>query len=60
LSVSGISTVGNKINFTNGNNYMFTYYGLVSVSIPLFDWGKNAKKVKEQTLKIQSMGGIIK
>lgn len=39
---------------------MFTYYGLVSVSIPLFDWGKNAKKVKEQTLKIQSMGGIIK
>lgn len=54
VSLSGISTVGNKINFANGNNYMFTYYGLVSVSIPLFDWGKNAKKVKEQTLKIQS------
>lgn len=54
VSLSGISTVGNKINFSNGNNYMFTYYGLVSVSIPLFDWGKNAKKVKEQTLKIQS------
>jgi outer membrane protein TolC len=54
VAVSGISALGNKINFTNGNNYMFTYYGLVNVSIPIFDWGKNAKKVKEQTLKIQS------
>lgn len=33
---------------------MFTYYALASVSVPIFDWGKNAKKVKEQNLKIQA------
>lgn len=53
-ALSGISAVGNKVNFSNGKDYMFTYYGLVSVSIPIFDWGKNAKKVKEQNIKIQA------
>jgi outer membrane protein len=54
LAASGISAAGKKINPANGNNYLFTYYGLVSISVPLFDWGKNAKKVKEQTLKVQA------
>ncbi|MBP7555346.1 MAG: TolC family protein [Chitinophagaceae bacterium] len=54
IALSGVSAVGKKVNFTNGNNYMFTYYGLVNVSIPIFDWGRNAKKVKEQKLLIQS------
>lgn len=54
LAASGIGAFGNKINFGNGNNSMFTYYALASVSVPIFDWGKNAKKVKEQNLKIQA------
>jgi outer membrane protein TolC len=54
LAASGISAAGKKINPVNGNNYLFSYYGLVSISIPLFDWGKNAKKVKEQTFRIQA------
>ncbi len=54
FAASGISAFGNKINFSNGNNSMFTYYALGSVSVPIFDWGKNAKKVKEQNIKIQA------
>jgi outer membrane protein TolC len=54
LAASGIGAAGKKINPANGNSYLFTYYGLVNISVPLFDWGKNAKKVKEQTLKVQA------
>lgn len=54
VALSGVSAVGKKVNFSNGNNYMFTYYGLLNVSIPIFDWGRNSKKVKEQTLRVQS------
>ncbi|MDR6562264.1 MULTISPECIES: TolC family protein [unclassified Arcicella] len=54
FSLSGFSSVGKKINFSNGENSMTSYYGLLNVSIPIFDWGKNAKKVKEQTLHIQA------
>lgn len=54
VALSGVSSVGKKINFSNGNNSLFTYYGIVSVSVPIFDWGRNAKKVKEQKFRIQS------
>lgn len=54
LSASGIGAFGKKVNFSNGNNSMFTYYAVASVSVLIFDWGKNAKKVKEQDLKIQA------
>jgi len=53
LSASGIGAAGKKINFTNGNNYLFTYYGVISASVPIFDWGKNAKKVKEQNFRVR-------
>lgn len=54
LGVSGFSSYGDKINFSNGNDNLTSYYSTISVSMPVFDWGKNRKKVKEQNFKIQS------
>ncbi|MFV8342552.1 TolC family protein [Flavobacterium sp. XS2P39] len=54
LSLSGFSSYGKNINFSNGNNDLTSYYSAVSISMPVFDWGKNKKKVKEQNFKIQS------
>jgi outer membrane protein TolC len=33
---------------------MATYYAMVNVSIPIFDWGKNKNKVSEQQFKVRS------
>lgn len=54
LSFSGFSSYGESINFSNGNNDLTSYYSTISISMPVFDWGKNRKKVKEQNFKIQS------
>lgn len=53
-SLSALGAGGKQINFTNGKDLLFTHYGLISLSVPLFDWGKNSKKVKEQSLKIKA------
>ncbi|WP_316839067.1 TolC family protein [Pedobacter gandavensis] len=53
LAATGLGAAGKKINFSNGKDHMTTYYGILSIAIPIFDWGKNAKKVKEQQFKIQ-------
>jgi outer membrane protein TolC len=54
MLLSGFSSYGEKINFSNGNNDLTSYYSAISISMPVFDWGKNRKKVKEQNFKIQS------
>jgi outer membrane protein len=54
LGLSGFSSYGDNINFSNGNNNLTSYYSTISLSMPVFDWGKNRKKVKEQNFKIQS------
>lgn len=51
---SGFASVGNKVNFSNGDSFLGSYLGLLNFSIPIYDWGKNAQKVKEQELKIQA------
>ncbi|MFY7825793.1 MAG: TolC family protein [Flectobacillus sp.] len=51
---SGFASVGNKVNFSNGDSFLGSYVGLLNFSIPIYDWGKNALKVKEQELKIQA------
>ena len=52
--LTGFTSVGNKINFSNGDSFLGSYLGLLNFSIPIYDWGKNAQKVKEQELKIQA------
>jgi outer membrane protein TolC len=54
LQLSGFSSYGENINFSNGNNNLTSYYSTISFTMPVFDWGKNKKKVKEQNFKIQS------
>jgi outer membrane protein TolC len=54
LGFSGLAAAGKKINLKDGSNFMGSYYGLASISVPIFDWGKKAGKVKEQTLKLEA------
>ncbi|WP_159469816.1 TolC family protein [Dyadobacter sp. 3J3] len=54
LLASGFASIGPKMNFENGNNFLSSYLGFVSVSIPIWDWGQKASKVKEQSFKIRA------
>ncbi|WP_372755036.1 TolC family protein [Mariniflexile sp.] len=54
LNVSGLYATGEHINFSDGTNDMTTYYGLLSVHIPVFDWGSRKQKVKEQKFKTEA------
>lgn len=54
LNVSGLYATGKGINFANNNNSLNTYYGVLNVSIPVFDWGSRKQKVKEQEFKTQA------
>lgn len=54
LAASGVGAVGKKVNIKDGSNAMTTYYGMASISIPIFDWGRRSAKVKEQSFKIAS------
>lgn len=51
LSANGLYAIGKNINFSNGDNNMTSFYGLVNVSIPIFDWGERKNKVREQQHK---------
>lgn len=54
LSANGIYAVGEKINFSNGKNDLASFYGLVSINVPILDWGGRKQKVKEQNFKTQA------
>ncbi len=54
LLASGFASIGPNMNFENGNNFMSSYVGLLSVSVPIWDWGQKASKVKEQSFKIRA------
>jgi outer membrane protein TolC len=51
----GSFSAGKNVDFTTGNNTFATYLGVLNVSIPIFDWGRNAKKVKEHDIKTQAV-----
>lgn len=52
VSASGLATSGKGVNISNGKDFMTTYYGVASISFPIFDWGKKVNKVKEISFKI--------
>ncbi|GGH57343.1 outer membrane protein TolC [Filimonas zeae] len=55
LGVNGVTAFGKQgINPTSSSNFMATWYSMLSVNIPVFDWGKRKQKVKEQQYKIQA------
>jgi outer membrane protein TolC len=56
LSLNGMAAFGKEgINFGDPTkNHMLTYFGMLSVKIPVFDWGSRKEKVKQQEANIRS------
>jgi outer membrane protein TolC len=55
LGISGVTAFGKQgINPENNGNTLATYYGLLTVNVPIFGWGKRTEKVKEQQYRIQA------
>lgn len=55
IGLNAIAATGKQgINPGSASNFMGSYYGLVSVSVPIFDWNARKSKVKEQTYKIKA------
>lgn len=52
IGAGALTNAGRQINFKDGSNSFVSYFGMLNISIPILDWGKTAKKVKEQELKI--------
>ncbi|AJA67362.1 Outer membrane protein [Myroides sp. A21] len=48
ISANGLASYGKRINFSNGNNDMQAFVGLITLSVPILDWGGRKQKVKEQ------------
>lgn len=48
LSANGLASYGKKINFSDGSDDMKAFVGMVTVSVPILDWGARKQKVKEQ------------
>lgn len=61
LSLNGITAFGKQgINPGSSSNFLGTYYGLVNVSIPIFDWGAKKQKVKQQQFTISAQETKLK
>lgn len=55
LALNGITAFGKSgINPTNKDNFMASYYSMLSINIPVFDWGRKRKKIQEQQFKVSS------
>jgi len=56
LNVSAVSALGKEgINLENPTSHSFTsYYGMVQISIPIFDGGQRKQKVKQQQFVIEA------
>ena len=54
FNVSGLYAAGDQINFTDASNDFTSYYGMLNVNIPVFDWGSRKQKVKEQNFKTEA------
>lgn len=54
LSANGLASYGKKINFSDGSDDMQAFVGLVTVSIPILDWGARNQKVKGQRFETEA------
>lgn len=57
VSVNGLYSAGKAIDFSNGDNQFISSVGMVTLSVPIFDWGGRKQKVKEQeaTAEVQAL-----
>lgn len=54
VSANGLASYGKKINFSNGKDDMQAFVGLVTLSVPILDWGARKQKVKEQRFQTEA------
>lgn len=56
INVNGVNSFGKEgINFSNPNSHSLTsYYGLLSISIPVWDGGATRQKIKAQTFMVSA------
>lgn len=54
VSANGLASYGKGINFSNGNDDMQAFVGLVTLSVPILDWGGRKQKVKEQAFQTEA------
>lgn len=52
VSLTGLAVTGQRVNVETGEDHMTSYYALANLSIPIFEWGKRANRVREQSFKI--------
>ena len=54
LGAYGVTAVGKQINFKTRENTMPFFAGMLSVNIPILDWGNRKQKVAEQEFKAEA------
>ncbi|UII27525.1 TolC family protein [Fulvivirga maritima] len=54
VTLNGIYAAGDNIDFSDGSNNFTSAVGLVSLSIPILDWGGRKQLVKEQKANAQA------
>jgi outer membrane protein len=53
LGIDGVAAVGKQgINPSSNSNFIASYFGILNLSIPLFDGGRNRQKIQEQQFHI--------
>ena len=61
LGLNGVTAFGKEgIHPGSNSNFLATYYGMLNVSIPIFDWGKRRNKVQEQQHRIAARSFELK
>ncbi|MVT08819.1 TolC family protein [Chitinophaga tropicalis] len=61
LGVNGIMSAGKVgINPANNSNVLTTYFGMLNVSIPIFDWGVRKRRIQEQQFRINAQSFQLK
>lgn len=54
VSANGLASYGKKINFSDGSDDMTAFVGLVTLAVPILDWGARKQKVKEQGFQTEA------
>lgn len=61
LGANGIMSAGKQgVNPSNNSNFLATYYGMLNVNVPIFDWGARKRRVHEQEHRIMAQSLQLK
>ncbi|WP_164974290.1 TolC family protein [Filimonas effusa] len=61
LGANGIMSMGKQgVNPSNNSNFLASYYGMLNVNVPIFDWGVRKRRVREQDHRINAQSLQLK